>query len=118
MAKHKDTPAGVPAESPGGPAPDGGTVPKFGVGKPADAGGPLPRVIDPLERAVPGTLRFKVGCRNYRPQPTVYVLAKDEASARACYLAHTKLDEQTRALKDAGAEKVDAPLLSVTPLAD
>jgi hypothetical protein len=119
MAKAK----AVIDEMPGAPLVDEAPPPPFGTGKPAAADGVLPRVVGELERAVPGTVRFKVGCRNYSPRKTRYVLAKpdDEAGARACYLKAEGLDKELeRARKAAGANAADVEdaELVVTRLAD
>jgi hypothetical protein len=115
-------PTAIPPEG-GDRAGDKGPPPKFGVGKPAAEGGLLPRVVDPLERAIDGTQRFKVACRNYSPRKVRYVLAKDgdEAGATACYLAAEGLDKELALLKElAGpdASRVEKPALVITPLND
>jgi hypothetical protein len=117
MAKGK-LPPGVPAEGPGGGA-DDKPMPKFGVGRPADPDGPIPRVVEALERTPDKAraLRFKIRCNNYHPQPTRYVLAKDEASAKDCYLKANGLDKLLEKLKAAGGV-VEPPDLIVTVLAD
>jgi hypothetical protein len=112
MASSHDTPAG--------PA-DDGKPPKFGVGKPAAEGGPLPRVIDQLERATKGTRRFKVRVDGYTPATTRYVLTADgpdaEKDARQCYAKAQRLDEHLARIKKGGG-KVEEPQFAVTALAD
>lgn len=60
--------------------------------------GPLPRVIDPMERAGPGLFRFKIRVTNNEYQGrTRYVLARTREDAEACYLAAEGLaDPATR----------------------
>lgn len=78
-----------------------------GVWKPpyTAAASPLPRLIDENERAPAGTTRFKV--RGAGEQPTFYILAKDEASAKALYLRTTGLDAKPAGDK---GEKADVPV--------
>ncbi len=89
--------------------------------KPADPTGPLPRVIDPSERAVEGTTRFKIGCRNYGdigPIPTLYILAKSgkgdkaedkaEEEAGAFYLNHVGLTKKFEAINKDRARAMKA----------
>lgn len=125
MAKQnglKELPPGVPEERT--PTPGGlgeGKPPQFGTGRPADPDGPVPRVITQLERAPNRSLsRFKIRCNNYHPQKTRYILAKDEASAKACYLAANGLDKLIEKLKKStpAGEKVEEPDLAVTELED
>lgn len=122
MAK-KELPPGVPEERtpiPGG-TDEQSPPPKFGTEKPADAGGPVPRVIDALERA-PGKgkvapFRFKIRCNNYHPQKTRYILANDEESAKRCYLKANGLDKHLERLKKNNMT-VEEPDLAVTQLED
>lgn len=98
--------------------------PKYGTARPAATGGVLPRVVDQLERAVAGTTRYKIGCRNYAPQKTRYILAAegDEEGAVECYLKANGLDKLLAGLKKkAGkvrADEVEPPELVVTELED
>lgn len=70
--------------------------PKYATVKPVESGD-VPRVIDPLDRAVPGgPRRYKLACRNYRepsPKPVRYILANDEEEAKVFYRKLTKVDE-------------------------
>lgn len=116
-APHSKTPPGVPPEGHVGPAPDETKPPPFGTAKPAEATGPLPRVVDELERAVPGTKRFKIRCNNYQPQERRYILARNEDEARACYTKVNKLDEEMERLKKNGGT-VEPAALVVTLLPD
>lgn len=127
MAKNKPVPTeepaspppGVPAEG-GAPAAESKAPPKFGTPKVAECGG-VPRLVRELERAPAGQTRFKVGCRNYGPRKTRYMIAADEDQARAFYLEVEKLGELlARLRKNAGAkaDEVEQPELVVTQLAD
>ena len=131
MAKTKTD--GPPMPLPPGVPPDGPAVaaadekaapPRFGTARPA-GDGVLPRVIDPLERAAPGTVRVKVACRNYTPRPVRYVLARGgeraEADARECYLESTGLGRELARLRKvagANAAEVEEPDLVLTVLPD
>ena len=108
MAKSKELPGGMPPEG-GERSPDDKPKPKFGAGKPADPTGPLPRVVDQLDRAVAGTTRFKVRCNNYGPRKTRYILAKDgdEKGARECYLKAEGLDKELERLKKVAGVKAN-----------
>jgi hypothetical protein len=96
-------------------------LPKHGTGHVADAGGPVPRVVDQLDRAPKGFARFKIRCNNWHPQKTRYVLAKpDEAGRKAaidCYLKANGLDKAMARVKANGTEP-EPPDLVVTELAD
>lgn len=115
MAKAKE----LPPDLPGAPAGDDKPPPKFGTAKPASDAGDLPRVVDPLERAVDGTTRYKVVCRNYGGRKVRYVLAKrgDEAGAVACYLKAEGLDREVARLEKQGVAP-EQPELAVTHLPD
>jgi hypothetical protein len=121
MAKAKEQlPAGVPPEGGNRGGDDEKPKPKFGTGKPAEAKGVLPRVIDQLERAVAGTTRFKIRCNNYGPKKTRYVLAADgdEKGARECYLKAEGLDKELDRLEKLTPGKVEPADLVVTELPD
>jgi hypothetical protein len=113
MAKDKELPRGVPEERtpiPGGA--DTNPLPKHGTQRVADTNGPLPRVVNALDRAPNkgrAPFRFKARSNNYHPQKTRYILANDEASARDCFLKTNGLDKQLEKLKANGAtpEPVD-----------
>lgn len=118
----KELPPGVPPEQvpfPGGLVDEQKPPPKYGTGRPADPSGPVPRVIDPLERAPKksGLSRFKIRCNNYHPQKTRYILAADAESAKACYLKANGLDKAVEKLKKAGGP-VEEPDLVIVELED
>jgi hypothetical protein len=123
MAKSREW-AGVPADGVGSPAAPAGTVPPpFGSPKVIDEAGPLPRVVNQLDRAPRGASRFKVRCANYLPRKVRYVLARpgDEAAAKECYLKAEALDAQVEKLKrvaGAKASEVEEPDLIATELKD
>jgi len=80
------------------------------------AAGPLPRVVDPIERAPAGATRYKIRAEVPGfPTRTLYVLAKDQASAEKCYREAAKLAEQEKYLDDASKAAVR---LVVTVLPD
>ncbi len=64
----------------GAPGGDTAKPPKFGTPTVAEAS-EVPRVIKGIERAPQGLTRFKIRAINVPESPTVYVLAKTEASA-------------------------------------
>lgn len=127
-----DAPPPHPPGVKAGPPPDGAVrgapeegkkEPEFGTARQAEPTGELPRVIDQLERATSGTVRFKVAVRNYSPQKTRYVLARpgDEAAAVACALAANGLDRELDRLRKLAGDKageVEAPAVVVTALPD
>lgn len=82
------------------------------------------RRCDPLDRAPSGYVRHKVGCRNYSPSETLYILAErgtETARIEAFYLETTGLAASLAKLKArAGvkAEEVESPELAITTLAD
>ncbi len=59
---------------------EGGKPPLFGTARPA-AEGPIPRVVDPLDRAVNGLGRFKISIRDAETAAVKYVLAKQRDEA-------------------------------------
>lgn len=73
---------------------DGKREPEFGTARPLDAAGELPRVVHELERAAPGTTRYKVAFRSHDSPKHRYVLAApgDEAGAVACATKANGLD--------------------------
>lgn len=75
---------------------------------------PVPRLIHQNERAPSGLRRYKIRALDMGDQPTRYVLAADEASARDHYLKTTGLKAVLAALGD------DAPKvrLNVRPQPD
>lgn len=85
MAKQKELPPEVPVEGPGAPAGEQ-KPPKFETPTPADAGGPVPRKIKPIERASGGLVRYKIRCADGTGQKIHYILARSEPEARAHYL--------------------------------
>lgn len=109
----------IPAERAGGGAGEKTKPPPFGTPKPAGSGD-VPRVVPELARveAGSGLTRYKIDCRNYTPQPRKYVLAKDEDSARECYLSATKLGDTLTRLKKNGVKDIEPPDLVVTALPD
>lgn len=115
-------PPGVPPDGPVSPGGDAATPPPHGTARPAEPAGPLPRVVDPLERAGRGQQRFRVACHNYAPRKARYILAAegDEAGARACYLAAEGLDREVARLQKIAGEKgsVEDPDLVLVPLDD
>jgi hypothetical protein len=104
----------LPPELP--PAPAGETLKPLPVAEPH---GPVPRVIQAFERVHPDSdlTRYKVGCRNYSPQPDLYVLAKDQESAVSHYLEHTFVAETIRQLETQG-NKPEKPAIVVKVLPD
>lgn len=131
MAKHTDPPKpepkwdasrALPPDVPGAPLSDESPPPKFGVGKPVDGGGDVPRVCDQLDRAPAGLKRFKIVARNYHPQAIRYILAKTEEDATACYLKVQKLDERLARLKKQAGPKAEDDVepvdLAITELPD
>jgi len=119
----KELPPGVPEEQT--PVPGGGeskgAPPKHGTQRPmVEAGGDVPRVVNPLERfkGIKGVTRFKIRCNNYHPQQVRYIIARDEDEARACYLKANGLDKTVDRLKKNGIEKPELPDLVVTALED
>lgn len=120
MAEKKPLPPGVPEAQtpiPGGTE-DIGPPPKFGTGKPADPEGDVPRVIDPLERAPKGLIRFKIRCNNYHPQKTRYILARTEDEARAEFMKANGLDKHIAKLKKINTPNLVEADLVVTQLPD
>lgn len=59
---------------------DGPKPPPFGTARPA-ADGPIPRIIDPLDRATSGLGRFKISVRDAETAAVKYVLAKQRDEA-------------------------------------
>lgn len=98
-------PAPVPSEDAPKPPPFGTPVP---AGK-----GPLPRLVSQLARAPEGLTRYKIRAANYGDQPVEYVLARDEESARECYLEATGLSGLVARLR-----KAAGPDLVVVELED
>lgn len=89
--------------------------------RPADAAGPVPRVLDPLERAPRGLRRFKIRCTNYGTSASRYVLARDEAEARAHFSQAAGVDDLYARAKKGRAKDApapDAPDLVVVELED
>lgn len=122
MAKDKSIPRGVPEERtpiPGGA--DTNPLPKHGTQRPADADGPIPRVVNALDRAPAGLVRVKIRLNNYHPQKTRYVLTQPgEAgiqAAKDCVARANGLDRQLDRLKAAGGV-VEPPDFVVTVLGD
>lgn len=109
----------VPADRAGGGAGEKVASPPFGTAKPAGEGD-VPRVVKELARveAGSGLTRFKISCSNYTPQPRKYILARDEASARECYLKVTKLGETMEKLRKNGHKDLEPADLVVTVLPD
>jgi hypothetical protein len=107
----------VPRDDHYGRVEAGGEGPKFGQGKPA-ASGPIPRVIDQLERATDGAKRFRVSCHNYQPKPVRYVLARSEDEAIDAYKANVKLPEELKRVQGRNTEKPDDPEIVCVALAD
>jgi hypothetical protein len=111
QARQAKARAALPPELP--PSPAGDRPPEAII---ADANGPVPRVIEQGERAPPGLRRFKARCDNYQ-KPPLYVLARDEASARAEYLKATGIDVDMARLERRG-DKPEVPELALTALND
>lgn len=126
MAKQTRTPhqkQTLPPDVTGAPGGHEAPPPKFGTAKAVDPNGPLPRVVNELERVTPGSgfQRYKVRCDNYTPQKTRYILAQDEDEARAHYLEVNGLNALVAKLKKQAKDKADdveEPALAVTVLAD
>lgn len=119
MTAPLDTPPPGPQPGPAGEPPV--KPPKFETPAPADAGGALPRVIKPIERAPKGLKRFKVRCLNWAPpvRPTKYIMARDEASAVKCYLEATGLmKELERTAKAKDRDEYEKPDMWVKELPD
>lgn len=93
------------------------TAPKHGSGKPA-SDGPVPRVVNQLERATAGTTRFRLSCHNYHPKPVRYVLARNEAEAIDTYKANVKLADELKRVKGRNPEDPDEPEIVCVALAD
>lgn len=87
----------------------------------ADPAGAVPRFVHENERAPkPGFSRFKVGCSNYLPQPTRYVLAGegDAQAAKDYYLEATRLRHLIERLRAAGGPEPEPAYLTVKELPD
>ncbi len=69
--------------------------PAHGTARTATSDGPVPRVVQPVERAPEGFQRFKIRGDSHGVHTTRYVLAKkgDRAGAEAHYRKVHKLDE-------------------------
>lgn len=122
MAKTKEVPPGVPLGDTGAPQQGEPTKPPpFGTGRPVADKGALPRLINGLDRAVPGTVRYKVRCNNFHPMGRqVYILAKpgDESGARSLYLKERGIAREIERLKKLNVPNILEPDLVVTELPD
>jgi hypothetical protein len=97
------------------PAP---TRPAFTSNRPADPNGPVPRILDPHERAYRGTRRFKIRVAGNPEAPILYVLARDEASARSCYLKATGLPDPLVSADNGGGMPGVGPNVLIRELDD
>lgn len=92
-----------PDESGARMAEEKGDDPAHGTARTAKSDGPVPRVVQPVERAPEGFQRFKIRGDSHGVNTTRYVLAKkgDRAGAEAHYRKIHKLDEAVQRERDA-----------------
>ena len=130
MAKPKLPPPPRPTQTSGEfqESPDPDTLPDDEEGKPPPYGRPrpikergdVPRVVDQLDRAPRGLVRYKVMCRNYLPQDVRYILAEpgQAEAVKAHYLEVSGLDRLLEKLAKKKNITPEGPDLNVTELPD